>query len=1592
MPIEIEMPDGELVEFPDGMSDDEITSILNREQGLRAVSEAVRLGDRTRDLTDLAFEAAPEPEPLPPSLQLGFAGGQPSFMTQAGPAETPVQFALESRARRGPEFIAGPSTGVPLEEPAPREPSLMTELFTAPVGLGEFYKYEGVTYPPGSKMSREAALAAGEGRAPLGVPSVTSELIDLLPEGKWKDLSTGSYNAAARLFNTFISPAGVAMLGTGALPPLAQKAVSAKFAYDMAVGAPEELAAGDEAYKNGDLQGATQHWLSGAASLGMAIGAGAHATAGIFAPKRPPLIPEEVPNAREITSPESVLEPEVRPRVGEAPPLRQHREVAPEEVVSPAPDVGRVEPETKAPEVAKGTETFRYSEADLARYLVIADELRRGDTSHWKEYETLRNKYNGMPPKQLEEVAAEPPKPEPAPKPKQKPPLPPHETIIPAEDTALGKNAAGEKLYQRADGSVYRMRNDRKDRPHGYPDFGGDLSPAELQPTTPAAATAKPVPVSEVTETARPSTTPVTGEKGAPETVTPSPGPAPKPAAPAPTEGKPRPKNMAGQVRPERPKPVPAPAFESIHPKAQEKFNAAWDARDAQQMGLLLDPMNKGMRAEWERRTGEKLPKAIGDTHVKVRNYFLMNPKVSEAPPTPPAATPAKATAKAQEEGATPEVISRRIEQAIGKGAADALVEAKKAWAIEKDYSYRGLERLKQAVVLGVGNAFSISRPQAERMATDLIEGRKTLLDKLVNLEPIKESELNNIGTYPSAITKWGYERGERKTYTHPRQAKPPPPPKPTETPGGEGDVREWTSATEETPSPAAPERPQKYEGGPETELQAGIPIPKFANRKMSTLDQVTTSHSAKLQKSTDEARRAQREIKKAVPSERRQNAISIWREANGDIPTLQSWAASARGKMFKQAAIDAQSLTPQEIAIANRAIAAFNVMEARGNRFDVLRSHRDNYIPHVWDVARPGTGWGGGMLKQRFRFSKARTFNTFFEGDQAGFKPKTLAIGKLLPAYMHEMNTVIADRQMVKDIAAGTMPDGSPMATPRGSVKAVDDPSGKAVLVQPRSMREADTSEYRVMQDQPALSNWTWEGKDTDGKPVFVKADLALHPDVFRRVNSTIGQSALRTWYREPVSGLAQVPRAVARGLDTAQSVMKREMFGLLAPFHQVQEGTHAVGHLVNPFFGVPKVDLRNPAQLDAARHGLMLLPDRASSKVYLEGVGTKTSLLSRGIRKVGKTGEALSDVIDGYQDYLFHQYIPGLKFKTYEAMLGRNMKLYERELASGEMTPADVKITSAEQANAAYGHLNYALLDRNPTMQHIIQLAALAPDFLEARARFAGQGFKGLSSKVGHEQLKAIAILAAAQAGTSIILSSLLGVPYDPHHPFEVVYKGRRYAMRSVPEDIFGLLKDTRQFLYARVNPLTVKGGVQLATGLNYRGEQVGALDTMAELLAGYIPITARSLPGIRSLTETGRNQPVTPLQQLAGSLGLRISRYSPISETYKKAGEWMDAQKVPRDTGSYPVSKYQQLRYALEDGDMQRAAAAYDELRKTMTPGKITTGFKESINHPFTRSLAMDRKFEASLKGYDLELYKQALRNRRNILNAYYSLPKQ
>jgi hypothetical protein len=94
-------------------------------------------------------------------------------------------------------------------------------------------------------------------------------------------------------------------------------------------------------------------------------------------------------------------------------------------------------------------------------------------------------------------------------------------------------------------------------------------------------------------------------------------------------------------------------------------------------------------------------------------------------------------------------------------------------------------------------------------------------------------------------------------------------------------------------------------------------------------------------------------------------------------------------------------------------------------------------------------------------------------------------------------------------------------------------------------------------------------------------------------------------------------------------------------------------------------------------------------------------------------------------------------------------------------------------------------------------------------------------------------------------------------------------------------------------------------------------------------------------------------------------------------------MESTETKVDRGTYPISKYQQLRYALEDGDTEKAAAEKAKLRADgMTNAKIASGFKESLYHPWTQSRDMDRKFIRSLGLAETALGREAERKRDEI----------
>lgn len=756
---------------------------------------------------------------------------------------------------------------------------------------------------------------------------------------------------------------------------------------------------------------------------------------------------------------------------------------------------------------------------------------------------------------------------------------------------------------------------------------------------------------------------------------------------------------------------------------------------------------------------------------------------------------------------------------------------------------------------------------------------------------------------------------------------------------------------------------------------------------------------SAKLQRAFGEAARIQSDIEKQVKDPIKRDAITNWIQAGGDPVKLRQQASASKDPKLAKGYEAALTLTPDELKIANDVQQRYAALERRGQRYDVLGSHKDNYVTQIWDLGKGPTGSAmGRTLKQKFRFSKARTFPSFFAGEQADFVPKTKDISKLLPVYLHEMESVIAARELVEEMSKGKASDGRPLVAAKGVGIPTENPGGdKATLVFPKIPTE-ETKDYKVLQNQPALENWKWTAKDDAGNNIFLKADLALHPEAYNKLKNVLGKSAIKEWYQTPTSKVMAIPKALVHGIDAGVSEVKKTMLGVLSPFHQVQEATHAGGHRVNPAFNIPEIDLvRNRDQMDAAQHGLMLQPDRASESQFMEGF--KQSKL---ISKI----PALGPASDWYSNYLFHQYIPGLKFKTYQSILERNNKVYAKDLAAGRVAPEDIKVLSAEQANAAFGHLNYADLGRNPTIQHIAQLGILAPDFFESRIRFAGQALKGATGlKVGREQVLALATLALGQAALAYTAAQLTGGQWDWKRPFEMTKNGKRYTIRSVPEDIQKFMESPRQFLHNRLSILG-KGALQYSSGVNYKGQKVTAGETTKELAQQPIPLAARGFLGIGELSG---------MDQLAGAVGLKVGKASPRQDVMDRAHDWginstnpkIKAEYERRQKESLPDSVYKPLRQSLESGDtgkivknvkdilsLEPDTAAKEKRMKQIL--KEFQPFTAKDIKPFaTRSKENEVKFLRSLDAAGKAAYRQAIKEQveqyRALTKAIYGKPR-
>jgi GGDEF domain-containing protein/2'-5' RNA ligase len=641
--------------------------------------------------------------------------------------------------------------------------------------------------------------------------------------------------------------------------------------------------------------------------------------------------------------------------------------------------------------------------------------------------------------------------------------------------------------------------------------------------------------------------------------------------------------------------------------------------------------------------------------------------------------------------------------------------------------------------------------------------------------------------------------------------------------------------------------------------------------------------------------------IKDAVPDKVKREAISNWIEAGGDedVLTERTAKSAAPHRAGYEAALN---LTDAEKTIARNVMNRNDSTLEEAQKAGLLQQGVENYVRHIYAdnpkmVAKVAAEMNFNSLQTKPSFTKQRKLPTYFDAEQLGFKPKDKDVGFLTASHERAFREALAARDYVKSLMEGKAADGRPLvATSWASAKELPAAEGKksaAYMVKPNIRAEEEYADYRRI-DHPALRGWRWAGKTEGGAPIFVQGDALVHPDIYTKLKNNLGKSAVRS-FQVDVAGQTFRPGAE---LLNVSSEIKHAILSFSA-FHQTTLGIHALEHRTKPF-GMPDLDLSEPKQRSLVDHGLMVAQYDAAD-AFGEG------LASGGlITKIPGIGPAYHT----YIDYLFKDYLPRVKMAMALNALERNTRLYGEKLSGDQLAAL-----TARQANAAFGGLNYKMLGRNKTLQDVMRLSFMAPDFTEARARFAGQAAK----PYGREQLAALVGGALAFYTLGRILNQ--AVDNDPHwdKPFSLIHSGKEYRLRTVQGDLWSAVSEPGQYARNRLSPLA-STGVRAAEGRNQFGRKESITDLGKDLLRSNVPIPLQ--PWTKNSDDPLARKAFSSILKMIG-VNESVSRTK--AETL--AADITQAQMPDRSMTPAERARHQLRKHIIEEGERGNWKPLYD-----------------------------------------------------------------
>lgn len=409
------------------------------------------------------------------------------------------------------------------------------------------------------------------------------------------------------------------------------------------------------------------------------------------------------------------------------------------------------------------------------------------------------------------------------------------------------------------------------------------------------------------------------------------------------------------------------------------------------------------------------------------------------------------------------------------------------------------------------------------------------------------------------------------------------------------------------------------------------------------------------------------------------------------------------------------RNLTNDQKKIANTIAKRYEQLGKMAGDQGLIRSMLDSYIARAWDLDTKAGRTLASTFFTKSRHAKERAFPLILDGWIKGLTLKSNSAAVNLYTYESSIVQIARQAQLMETMKQAKI------QTPEGSRALFLNqryPGYEEVFL-PGRMVEVESTQ-------------SLEGEAENGL-VYTEQRVYAPTAVAKDLNNIFGKSKLDVIGIRAITNFNTLIKHVllSTGFFHTWAFIRSYMLG--GTLSAEGKGVYKTLSNINPMtaYKEGKELIANSSEViqQGVRNGLTLQVDADLLNQY----NRRSNMMSRLMDKNKVSLEVKYQILranDWWTGWLFGSFGMGLKAKAYQLEMLHELQAPKQLDAEGREIYEDTDIIARRVAsliNDDFGGLHLERIGRNPTLQHILQLTLLAPDWTESNIRSAAKVFSG-------------------------------------------------------------------------------------------------------------------------------------------------------------------------------------------------------------------------------------------------------------------------